>query len=475
VVEVYFKDWQNNRYAPPTPAELEQLVEILRREGVGLVGVSLRASAYEACAAEVCTYVRERTGLPLVVGGWHATVRPERCLPFADALCIGEADRSFPAFVDAAFRGDRDGVLDAAGHWVRDGDGVRRNAPLPLVTDLDALPWRDYESADKWVIRDGVTLRGDPMAKDPLHQVLCSIGCIQKCNFCHNSFESEAPGPRLRFRSVSSVLDELAARRRANPDIRRVRFDDEIFGLDRKWLREFAERYPREVGLPFDILTEPTVVSDTYADLLRQAGARYVHMGVQSTESVNRDLLDRRAARETTRAAVERLTSRGMRIRYLTMVDIPGVTEAQKEDLFAFFLEVPAPYDLYLFSLTWFPGSKMVEDMLADGRLQPREVEGEARKTFSQYRVDLDHPRSPEDRWWIALLVLEASQLVPRRALAEVARRRWLRSHPGVVVRAAQLATFGKTARTAARMVAAGELTPTLVRRWWNPDGMITM
>ena len=475
VVEVYFKDWRNNTFEPPTPAELERLAAVLLREDVGLIGVSVRASAYEACAAQVCEHLRQATNIPIVVGGWHPTVRPQDCIGFADALCIGEADVSFPRFVDAVFRRDIDAIRSAPGHWVRDGAEVYRNAPLPLVTNLDGLPWRDYDSPDKWFIDGDTEHRGDPMARDPLFQVMCSIGCIQKCSFCHNSFESEAAGPSLRFRSVSSILDELAARRKANPTIRRVRFDDEIFGLDRKWLREFAERYPREVGLPFDILTEPTVVSEVYADLLQQAGARYIHMGVQSTESVNRDLLERRATREATRAAVARLTSRGMRIRYLTMVDIPGVTEAQKEELFNFFLEVPAPYDLYLFSLTWFPGSKMVEDMLASGALDPDQVEGRAQKTFSQYRVDLDHPRSAEDRWWIALLVLEASQVVPRRVVAEMARRRMLRQHPGVAVRVAQLATLVKTARTAARMARSGELTPTLVRRWWNPTGMITM
>lgn len=475
VVEVYFKDWQNNRFEAPSPREMEHLGEIVARERAGLVGVSLRASAYQAQAAALCAFLRVRTGAPVVVGGWHATVRPEVCIAFADALCIGEADTSFPAFVEAVFRGDRDAVLAAPGHWVKTGSEVRRNPPVPLVTDLDALPWRDYTSPDKYLVHHDKVSRGEPMAKDPLHQVTCSIGCSQKCSFCHNSFDVGAPGPRLRFRSVSSVFDELAARRRANPHVRRVRFDDEIFGLDRAWLREFAARYPREVGLPFDILTEPTVVSETYADLLRDAGAQYVHMGIQSTEAVNREVLERRASRAATRAAVERLTARGMRIRYLTMVDIPGVTDAQKEELYAFFREVPAPYDLYLFSLTWFPGSKMVEDMLASGRLDPAQVEGVARKTFSQYRVDLGHPRPADDAWWIAMLVLQASQVAPRPLLDAVARRRLLRGHPGPLVRAAQLATLAKTARTAARMVRDGELTGTLVRRWWNPDTMITM
>jgi radical SAM superfamily enzyme YgiQ (UPF0313 family) len=475
VVEVYFKDWQNNRLEEPAPYELDALVDLLRREDVGLAGISVRASAYQDVSLRVGSVVRGRAGIPLVFGGWHVTVRPEAMMDGADALCLGEADESFPAFVKAVLRGDRDAVLSTHGFWVRDGSEVRKNPSAPLVAQLDSVAWRDYTSDDKWIIDRKAPYRGDPMDKDPMFQVLCSIGCIQKCSFCHNSFDTGQAGARLRFRSVSSVLDELAARRKLNPSICRVRFDDEIFGLSLPWLREFAERYPKEVGLPFDLLTEPTVVSEQYADLLQKAGARYVHLGIQSTEEVNRESLERRANRDTTRAAVERLTARGMQIRYLTMVDIEGVTEAQKAELFEWFQTVPEPYDLYLFSLTHFPGSKMVEDAVREGRLHPSQVEGEARKTFSQYRVDLRYPRENADTRWIALYVLQSSGVLPRRAVAALARSGIGRKDATPIVWAAHAATLLKTARVAGRMAREGELTPTLVRRWWNPQTMITM
>lgn len=474
VVEVYFKDWLNNRLEEPTPRELDRLVRVLREERVGLIGVSLRASAYERVARLVCDRLRYDLGVPVVLGGWHPTVRPADCIAFADALCVGEADASFPIFVDRFFEGGP--VTAVPGFHVRDAAGqVHTTPPPPLITDLDSLPWRDYESPDKWVIHRSDLRRGDPMARDPLFQVMCSIGCIQKCSFCHNSFEGGAAGPRLRVRSVGSVLAEIARRRARNPAIRRVRFDDEIFGLDRKWLCEFAERYPREVGLPFDILTEPTVVSDAYADLLQKAGAQVVHMGIQSTESVNRDKLHRRASRAQTRAAVRRLTDRGMRIRYLVMVDIPGVGEEAHEELFCFLQEVPRPYDVYLFSLTWFPGTRMVEEMLASGELHPSQVEGQATKTFYQYRVDLGYPRAPVEKWWLALMVLESSGLVPRPLLRSIANRRLGRDDPRPLVYAAHAATVIKTMRVAFGMARSGELTGTLVRRWWNPQQMITM
>ncbi len=477
VLEIYFKDWRNNKLEPPSMMEFAQLLKVLRDHDVAMVGISLRASAYQSVAASVSAHIRNKLHLPVVLGGWHVTVRPEDCIGIADALVLGEADTTFPEFVRRFFSGDDPQRMRASpGTWIRFADGsVSKTAPAPLVTDLDGLAWRDYESADKVVIDKGVLRWGDPMASDPLYQVMTSIGCIQKCSFCHNSFDTGAEGPSLRVRSASSVLDELAARREANPHIRRVRFDDEIFGLDRRWLREFARRYPQEVGLPFDLLTEPTAVAEEYADLLKAAGAHVVHMGVQSTEAVNRAQLERRANRDTTRLAVERLTSRGMRIRYLVMVDIPEVTDEQKAELFEFLQDVPRPFDLYLFSLTWFPGTKMVEDLLQDGTLTPEQVEGRATKTFYQYRADLGWPRPPEDVYWLSMMVLQASGLVPRQLLGPLAERRLGRSHPDLLRKAATLATLYKTARVAGSMVRNGELTGTLVRRWWNPQRLITM
>lgn len=476
VLEVYFKDWRNNLFEEPTPIELRRLADLLVQEDAALVGISIRASAYQDVAARVALYIRSKARLPIVAGGWHATVRPEVCLTFADAVCLGEADLSFPAFVRHFFAGRVEPLLNSAGFWVKRPDGeIVKNPPLPLVSDLDSLPWRDYTHPDKWWIHRAAIYRGDPMARDPLYQVMCSIGCPQRCSFCHNSFDSPAPGPRFRCRSVSSILDELKARREIFPGIERVRFDDEIFGLNAAWLDEFSRRWPREVGLPFDLMTEPTVVTRRYTDCLARGGATYVHMGIQSTESVNRQFLSRSGSREATRRAISLLTERGMYIRYLVMVDIPGVTEAEKYDLFRFFQEVPGAYDLYLFSLTHFPGCKMVEDKLEAGELDPIDVEGLAHKTFSQYRVDLGYPRTPAETWWIALMVLQASHFVPRRVLEVFAREGFLKERPKPVVCAAYLATLGKTARVAASMLRRHELTPTLIRRWWNPKTMITM
>ncbi len=477
VLEIYFKDWRNNRLDPPTSSELRLLLGLLRRERVSLVGISLRASAYEHVARRVCHRIR-MTDLSVVVGGWHATVRPDRCLEFADAVCVGEADSTLPEFVHrlAESRGDLSAAHDLEGFRFRNPSGEPiQNPPPNLIPDLDAVPWRDFTHRDKWVIDRGVRSAGDPMSNHSLLQIMCSHGCTRRCRFCHNSFEGAGQGPRLRVRSVDHVLAEIACRREENPRIRRIRFDDEIFGLDGRWLDEFSRRYPTEVGLPFDILTEPSIVTEEYADRIAAAGARTAHMGIQSTGQVNRAFLGRPSDDETTWAAVQRLHARNIRIRYLVMVDIPGTTAADREELFRFFQRVPRPYDLYLFSLTHFPGSAYVDDMLATHDLRDCEVEGTATKTFAQYRVDLRWPRPLQERHWIAMLVLQASNLIPRQLLERGFARWDDTSHVPALTAAATAASMAKIALRAPAMIGNGEVGLREFRRWWHPTRLATM
>lgn len=474
VLEIYFKDWQNNTFAEPSDAELARLREVLDAHDVRLVGLSLRASAYEGLARRLVQHIR-RPDRRVIGGGWHVTVRPDDCLEFMDAVALGEADVSLPEFV-GRFYGAGDWA-SVPGFWVRRDDGsVVRNGPAPFVRDLDRLPWRDYTHPDKLVIHRNRLQWRDPMERDPQYQVAATIGCIQRCAFCHNSHVSayRPTGGTPRWRSVDSLMEELAAARRRNPGIRRIRFDDEIFGLDDAWLEEFARRYPVECGLPFDILSEPRVVTERYARQLARAGARVVHLGIQHDDRVSQAILARRASNEQTRRAVQHLSEAGLFIRYLVMVDIPGIEDAQHLRLVEFLLEVPRPFDLYLFSLTLFPGSAMVEQQLASGELHPSQVEGRATKTFSQYRADLGHPRSPRDRFWLAMLVLASNPLVPRELVRRLARNPVARSHADALAAVAATLGLAKTGQRALQMARSGELTPTMVRRWLSMGSWIT-
>ena len=74
VAEIYFKDWVSNHLMAPTDAELENLVRICRREGLQVLCISIRASAYYEVARTLTQVIHENLEIPVLWGGMHPTL-----------------------------------------------------------------------------------------------------------------------------------------------------------------------------------------------------------------------------------------------------------------------------------------------------------------------------------------------------------------------------------------------------------------
>lgn len=95
-----------------------------------LVGISIETYSSKR-GYQIAAKFRER-GIPVVLGGYHATLCPEEARQHADAVCIGEAEAVWSEILlDAAksqlkpfYHGDRGaplvGLLKYAQWWLRD-------------------------------------------------------------------------------------------------------------------------------------------------------------------------------------------------------------------------------------------------------------------------------------------------------------------------------------------------------------------
>lgn len=78
-------------------------------------------------------------------------------------------------------------------------------------------------------------------------------GCPHNCTYCFNRALGKIyRGKRMRFRqqSVDHVTEDIR-RVRARYPLEFVVFVDDAFVQSNEWLAEFAEKYPRQIGLPF--------------------------------------------------------------------------------------------------------------------------------------------------------------------------------------------------------------------------------
>ncbi|HOC93509.1 MAG TPA: radical SAM protein [bacterium] len=306
---------------------------------------------------------RAHPGIVSMFGGTHVTAVPERVIAedAVDVAIVSEGDVSFPLAIADAGSGNREarpGVLKKSG-----GEIIRGPAPEP-VEDLDALP---FPAKDLFYSK--------APALERHYTIMASRGCPFKCTYCHNSYSSSlSGGQRMRDRSVDNIVAELepvAARGRA----RLVKFYDDVFGFNKKWLEEFAEKYPSRVGLPFYCSLHPRTANKETADRLKESGCRYVAIGIQSVdEGQRKNVLKRIYTNDDARRSVALLKERGIRVLLDHIIGLPGDTEEMMEDAARFYNEL-RPTRLLVFWLSYFPGTEILAAASASGLLSEAEVE----------------------------------------------------------------------------------------------------
>ncbi len=473
--EIYFKDWISNHLDAATDVELQHLIQVINDERLDVVCLSIRASAYYNAARILTEHIHASTGVAVLWGGMHPTLMGDDCIQTSDMVLQGEGEL---AILDLADR-LRDGgdVLATPNIWFQTTDGVKKNALRKLVENLDTLAFRDYVTHEhKYFINGKKIEKGDPMHGDPVFQMMGSRGCIYKCSYCYNStYKKDVyPGQKwFRVRSPESMVAEIKEARK-HWDFKRIRFDDEVFNFQWDWLVDFCTRFPKEIGLPFEIFIEPKLVSEDRMTLLRDAGLVSVYMGVQSSERVTGHLYDRRVKNSTIGDIATLFHKLGIKGHFQLIFDDPVSTDEDKRKLFEMISEFPHPFDLYLFSMTVFPGSELNHKLLESGLISEYDIEGTATKTFYQHRINLEYPRPVEDTFWIAMTQMLSKSFVPRPLLKQIARVDVLKKHPWPVIQMAHAANYVKMGTTAAKMVADGEMTKTLMRRWLSFDRVIT-
>ena len=474
--EIYFKDWLSNHLDPATDIQLDNLVKVIRREQLNVVCISIRASAYAEQARVLTEYIQNELDIPVLWGGMHPTIAGDECIEHTDMILQGEGEL---ALVDLADR-LRDGtdIDDTPNVWFRhSATQVTKNPLRPLVQNLDDLAFRDYTTHEhKYFINGNSYTIGDPMKGDPVFQMMGSRGCIYKCSYCYNStYKKDVyPGQKwFRVRSPESMVEEINKAREHWP-MKRIRFDDEVFNFQKDWLVDFCERFPRDVGLPFEIFIEPKLVNEERMTMLRDAGMVGVYMGIQSSERVTGHLYDRRVKNQSIEDIAQMYHRLGVKPHFQLIYDDPVSTEEDKRSLFEMIASFPHPYDLYLFSMTVFPGSELNKKLLSNGLISKYDIEGLNTRVFYQHRINLQYPRPVEDTFWIALTQMLSKPFVPKGLLRTLSKSETLKKHPWPLIQMAHTANYVKMGTTCVKMVAKGEMTPTLMRRWLSFDRVIT-
>lgn len=217
-----------------------------------------------------------------IVGGPHVTFYPEFINnPLVTAICRGEGEEAMLEYAQALEEGKEPyGIKNF--YFNLNGE-IIKNEVRPFIGDLDQLPFPDRSYYKKYKF----------LAANPYKIFITGRGCPFDCTFCFNHTLKKIYGPAslyVRRHSIGYVIQELLQLRQ-QWGIDEVRFSDDHFALDARWLKDFTEIYKKEINRPYSINTRVDVLDEERIDMLKSSGCRLVCFGIETGRQDLRNIL----------------------------------------------------------------------------------------------------------------------------------------------------------------------------------------
>lgn len=369
----------------PIEYEMEEIIplgELLRDVDLVLIAVY---STYAIRAVQVTQFVHDRyPGLKVVWGGPHCISVPEICLRHADGVCFSEGDEVVIDLVNKMERGAD--YLDTPNMAFKVEGPDKVNRVLPPFSDLDGLPFYDYELEDHYLLDRGLVqmdkrLLKERMASYPYYiytlYIVTSRGCPNNCSYCNNCRYIKMFGVnRIRFQSVDRVIEELEYILGQLDFISFIGIgDDDFFVRPKEQLAYFAEMYKKRIRLPFGVAMSANSFQEEKMHILADAGLKTVQMGVQSgSQRVLRDIYHRKVKVSKAKEVINQVEpyhhARNLDLLVDFIIDNPYETRDDIFETFKFIRGLAGFVKTNIFFLVFFPGTPIYKRALEDGIIE---------------------------------------------------------------------------------------------------------
>ena len=286
-------------------------------------------------AYELATHFRKR-GVPVVMGGIHASYMPEEALRYADTVVVGEAENIWPQLLEDFAQGRMQKIYKA-----------------DQQPDIENLlpPRRDL-------------LRG----KYFVETVQTGRGCPFNCNFCSVTAFN---GSRYRLRNIDSVIEEIKSIKAKRLFI----VDDNIVGSGDKYIKRAKELFTRLKECDKEWGSQSCLNIVEHDDLLktaRESGCRLLLIGFESMDADSLTAMHKpvnmRPSTKNFSDAIKKLHDNGIAI---VGCFIFGA-DTQDKDVFRRTIDFALANDIDAIQLsleTPFPGTAFYRQLVEENRL----------------------------------------------------------------------------------------------------------
>jgi radical SAM superfamily enzyme YgiQ (UPF0313 family) len=263
-------------------------------------------SSINAAADKTYRFAREIKsilGIPIVIGGTHASFFPATCLQYCDYVVFGEGDETILELVEALGNGGNVNKVAGIAYWA---DGIQLTPPRISSADFSTIP--------NFNLIEGYR-RMSPFSRvlkwsKPWLTIQSSRGCKFKCSFC--IVNTMFPGG-YRKRDIESVISDLRDKRQYG---RELMFVDNEFAAMRPYTKKLLRRMIEEdFGFDIVVFSRVEVARDEeLLALMRQAGVNYVYQGYESIQPDSLVEYSKRQTLDQIVASIDKLHSFGFSI-----------------------------------------------------------------------------------------------------------------------------------------------------------------
>jgi len=303
-------------------SEITKMVSEFKPDVIGYTAVSSQFSFI----AEISDIIKKISPKVIqVCGGVHTTLTPDSCLEAKslDCVFVGDSEHAFTDFLKKIENNlpwkDNDNIA-----YTENGV-MKKNKLSPLLTNeqLEKLPHPDRTTYPFEKVLQTVGMA-------PFH---LTRGCPFTCTYCSNigiakvygqtRYNIRQAGPEYAIREIEEVI-------RQNPTIGpvyKISLTDDIFGLNKRWRKEFLKLYRERIKIPFVCLLRCDVATEDTIEDLSQGYCDLIQFGVESgNDYIRNTVMDRKMSRETIVDAFKLTKKYGVKTTAITIIGVPGET-----------------------------------------------------------------------------------------------------------------------------------------------------
>jgi anaerobic magnesium-protoporphyrin IX monomethyl ester cyclase len=331
-----------------------------------VVGFKVFSKDVEGISKQVSIVHKELPESKILIGGCHPSGVLDEIFddfPEADFAFIGEAENSFPAFLN--YIDSKESYKNIPGLIYRNSDDNVHHTPQEFIEDLDALGFPAWDLIDPRIFPHAT--HGSLAKSFPIAPIIATRGCPYRCTFCA---VKNTMGHKIRSHSVEYVLEEIGMLYK-DYGIREFHFEDDTFTSKKDFVIKICEGimsrnmkifWSCPNGVRIDTL------DDELLTVMKKSGCYAFSVGIESGSEKIRKHMKKKLDTKTIEEKVKLIRKHSINVHGFFILGYPEETREDMEMSFEFSRRIP-------FNTVYFnifnpnPGSEIYEKLKAEGKL----------------------------------------------------------------------------------------------------------